>query len=263
MRKVFFLSLFLWTGCGGCGKNEKLEKAAPLFQKGLSLERDGQYSSAAEQYRLAMAAYPEYRDACFQLGNLYEKMGLAEKARDQYREVIALNDADAQAWNNLGNVLGQTGELDAAMDAYSKAIRLDPTLASAHYNLGQAYVLKRDFIRAESELRSAIELVPNEPKYTLALGMLYGTQQKTSDAIFYLEKSVRSHPGNASAYYHLALAYKGAGHYDAAIQTFEKYLTRISDIQEQNIIRIKIREIQMQKAREKLTNSMKRGSINP
>lgn len=263
MYKLFFLSFILLAGCGGCGRNERLEKAEPFFQKGLSLEREGQYSSAAELYQSAITEYPEYRDAYFQMGNLYEKLGLAEKARAQYKKVIELDPGYAQVYNNLGNVSGQLGELDAAIDAYTNAIRLDKSLASAHYNLGQAYVLKRDFTKAETELLTATELVPYESKYALALGMLYATQQKKNDAIFYLEKSVQADGQNAPAHYQLAMAYKSIGKYDEAILSLEKYQALTTDLQEKNIIRIKLQDIQMLKARKKLANSKKRGAFIP
>lgn len=255
-HKLFFLSFILWAGCGGCNKKEEFEKAEPLFQKGLSLEREGQYSSAAEQYRLAIAAFPEYRDACFQLGNLYEKLGIPEKAREQYKKVIELDPDYAPVYNNLGNVSGQLGNLDAAIDAYSQAIRLDEKAASAHHNLGQSYILKHDFSKAEMELKRACELAPDETNYALALGMLYTIQQKSSEAVIYLQRSVNSDTLNGQALYQLSVVQTNMKLYDEALRSMEKYRTLTTDPQEQTIIRIKMMEIKQLRSREKLANSL-------
>ncbi len=237
-----------------CGKDERLRQAETYFHKGLVLEKEGNFSSAAAQYQAALLAFPAYKEARFQLGNVYDKLNLPAKAREEYLLYIETDPNDARAYNNLGNAEGQLNRLDEAIADYEKAIALDPALATAHYNLGHAYFLKNDFTRAEAELRKAVDGSPGEFKFRQALALLYSTQQKNAEAIALLQPR----DTNPQAHFQLAMAYKNEKRYDEAVRELEIYLSMIDHAQSQTIIRNLIREIKQAQNEEKLALQRRR-----
>lgn len=238
-------ALLQWAGCGGC-HDEEISKASVFFQKGLQLEKEGQFSSAAEEYRRAIEVYPDYTEAQFQLGNLYEKLGIPDKAQLQYEKTIEIDSKHSHAYNNLGNVFGQQGKLDDAITAYRKAVQIDPSLATAHYNLGHSLLLKRQLNDAEQELKSAAEL-SSDPKYQKAVGQLYVTQGRFDEALPYLEKAHKDNSQDQEMYYPLAEAYEKMQRFDEAIAILQTYSEMVSNMEEKMIIRTRIRDLKMQK----------------
>lgn len=239
------LALSQWTGCGGC-HDEEISKASVFFQKGLQLEREGNFSSAADEYRRAIELYPDYVEAHFQLGNLYEKLGIPDQAQRQYEKTIGIDSKHSHAYNNLGNVFGQQGKLDDAIAAYRNAIQIDPSLAAAHYNLGHSLMLKRQLSEAEQELKAAAELSP-DPKYHKAIGQLYVTQGRFQEALPYLEKAHKDNWQDQEIYYPLAEAYEKTLRFDEAIAVLQTYSEIVPDMEEKMIARTRIRGLKMQK----------------
>lgn len=239
------LALLQWTGCGGC-HDEELSKASVFFQKGLQLEKEGNFSSAAEEYRRAIAIYPDYAEAQFQLGNLYEKLGIPDQAQRQYEKTIEIDAKHSDAYNNLGNVFGQQGKLDDAIAAYRHAIQINPSLATAHYNLGHSLMLKRQITEAEQELKTATEL-SSDPKYQKALGQLYVAQGRFNEALPYLEKAHKDRWQDQEMYYPLAEAYEKTQRLDEAIAVLQTYSELVSDMEEKMILHTRIRDLKMQK----------------
>lgn len=223
-----------------------------MVELGLSLERDGRMSDAADTYRKAILINAECREAHFQLASLSERMGAFQQAETSYRQAIRIRP-DAAAYNNLGNVIGGQGRLKEAMDAYREALRLEPDLASAHYNLGHSLILAHRFDEAEAELATACRLAPDEARYTAALGMFYANHGQPDQALPYLENCTRLDSSIGERMFVLADVYESLDRYDDAIRTLERHLPTVSDREKIGLLKIRIRELRMRR-----TDSKKR-----
>ena len=76
--------------------------------------------------------------------------------------------------------------------------------ASEHAERGVEFAKTGDLVRAEAELRSSVELAPNDPSYLTSLGGILGMEQKLAEANVYFEKAVRLDPANGAARRNLA-----------------------------------------------------------
>lgn len=247
-----FMVLISSSGCDGCARSNKENEALASVELGLSLERDGKMSDAAEAYRKAILINAECREAHFQLASLSERMGAFQQAETSYRRAISIRP-DAAAYNNLGNVLGAQGRLHEAMDAYREALRLEPDLASAHYNLGHGLILARRLNEAETELATAYRLAPGEARYSAALGMFYANNGQPDRALPYLENCTRLDSSIGERMFTLADVYESLGRYDDAIRALERHLPTISDREKIGLLKIRVRELRMRR-----TDSKKR-----
>src|SRR6476660_852604 len=66
------------------------EEALIHFQRGLNLERAHRVGEAVEEYRRAIARYPQMREAHDALGFYYQRHGLLAKAAEEFRVVASL-----------------------------------------------------------------------------------------------------------------------------------------------------------------------------
>lgn len=76
--------------------------------------------------------------------------------------------------------------------------------AQEHAEKGVASARAGDLVHAEAELRSAVQLAPNDASYLTSLGGILGMEQKLAEANVYFEKAVKIDPENAAARRNLA-----------------------------------------------------------
>lgn len=78
------------------------------------------------------------------------------------------------------------------------------TAAREHAEKGVQLAQAGDLAHGETELRTAVELAPNDASYLTSLGGILGMEQKLVEANSYFEKAVKLDPANAAARRNLA-----------------------------------------------------------
>lgn len=88
-----------------------------------------------------------------------------QKIEETYRLVndyLDKHPESIKAQNVKGNILGRgMGKLDEAIKIYEQVLAKDPTFASSWENMGISYAIKGDFDKAESCLKKALQLAPD------------------------------------------------------------------------------------------------------
>ena len=84
---------------GGNGEGARLEHARLLHQVALVFWTNGDYSTALELYRRALAIredvygnHPDTADTCFNMANVYDAQGDQAKALELYRRALAIQE---------------------------------------------------------------------------------------------------------------------------------------------------------------------------
>ena len=103
-----------------------------------------------------------------------------------------------------------------------KALKLDPNLAEALTTSAKFAQDRRDFQRAETEYRQAIENNPNYPTAHHWYSQLLGMQGRDAEALQRMQRAVELDPLSASLQNTLALYLCGLGSFDAALAGFDK-----------------------------------------
>ena len=140
-------------------------------------------------------------------------------------EAIRLDPAFALAYSYLANVLiGMFGQqrsrsevLPRAQELIARALELDPDSSGAHSARGNfALQFERNWELAESELRTAIRINPNDSGAHFWYGLLLKTIQRYDEGIIELKKALQLIPLSLATRVQLASTLELRGDFDAA-----------------------------------------------
>jgi TolB-like protein/DNA-binding winged helix-turn-helix (wHTH) protein/Tfp pilus assembly protein PilF len=155
------------------------------------------------------------------------------KAVEYFNQAIEKDPNFALAYSGLADsytLLALYGEgvtgMTNAKAAAEKALRLDGTLAEAHTSLAAVKVLHDwDWQGAEQEFHRAIELNPNFAQAHHWYGnLLLGPEGRHDEAIAELERAQQLDPFSPIIKADTGFAYFLAGHYDLALQAYQRVL---------------------------------------
>jgi len=180
------------------GRAARLEPDSgdPWYYTGLAYEGLKQWEDALGAYDQACEAVAF---ATVRKSNLYYRMGIIYQGRLEppqtdaalaaYSSAIELDDfgTDQEAADchyKRGDILRWTGaEPDAYMAECQLALKLDPNHAGAHILLGVGrYLVYGDLAMAESDIRRALELAPENEWAYYHLGEIYRLEGRVDDA---------------------------------------------------------------------------------
>ena len=138
--------------------------AEEWFEFGMMCDSNNEsLDQAAEAYRKAVDAAPEWVEARINLGTAMYQLGRMEEAREHFSTAVEIEPENALAEFNLGCVLEQLGMTAEAILHLSHAVELAPSLADAHLNLALAYEKSGQAQNALRHLSQYVRYEPNGP----------------------------------------------------------------------------------------------------
>ena len=118
---------------------------------------------AAQAYRKAVDAAPEWVEARINLGTAMYQLGRMEEALEHFSVAVKFEPQNALAEFNLGCVLEQLGKTPEAIVHLLRAVELAPSLADAHLNLALAYEKNGQVHNALRHLSLYVRYEPSGP----------------------------------------------------------------------------------------------------
>jgi len=146
-------------------------------------------ASSAKKIQQQREKDPRYH---YNMGLFYLNNGNLDEATKYFNKCLSLNQNYSLAYNALGLVYLMKGQSEESINNFNKSLKLNPKLTEAHNYLGVVYQEMGLLDKAEQEFR--IALADNNyqskelPYYNLA--RLYFVQDKTQEALDYVEKSL-------------------------------------------------------------------------
>ncbi|HUF38341.1 MAG TPA: tetratricopeptide repeat protein [Anaerolineales bacterium] len=152
---------------------EDFAAAVVLFNAGRALAGLDEWTLAAEAFRQALLANPQYPDAWAFLGTARERLG--HDGTEQFETALAL-DPDSFTANLLYALqLRETGRAGEALPYLEKAAEIAPgaggSAAAVAAEIAQAYAALGDVNAALDHYLRAVELAPDDPTYLHLLAM--------------------------------------------------------------------------------------------
>ena len=217
-------------------------KAYLHLLRGRQFQKEGDNDTALAEFRLAVAASPDYTDANYELANLLEKMGRKSEANEYMSRVIAVDPMRPGIEDHLkdmGDGYLNKKDFSKAAETYSLLFQKYPQNKNAEFAVFKAGFLYawelRDNKKAISVLESAVKTYPddqNVPKALYEIGRLYteeGNLESAEKAFMQLITKYPSEERADNAHYSLASIYYQKRQYDKATQEIKTILNESTD----------------------------------
>jgi len=129
LRLVMIVSLFLSLLSGASPAQDKSKEATAraaqdYLKHGLMLADNGEDDKAAEAFRKAVSARPDWAEARSLLGSALSRAGKYAEAEEQLQKAVSLKPDYGEGWYFLGLFLKDRGKEKEAEEAFRKAKQL-------------------------------------------------------------------------------------------------------------------------------------------
>jgi tetratricopeptide (TPR) repeat protein len=207
---------------------------------GEALGDQGKYDLAAQHFRAALAAYPDYASARYDLAVALTRSADAQAADGKLEEAVGTYQSALQVnllpqtLNHLGLALRQLGRQAEAIQQYYGALRLQPDGVEARFNLASALAGEGKIAEAEKHFAEARRLSPNPARLLLDYGRVLASQGKLAEARVKFREAVRLCPTNAEANLELGMNLRVSGQTNEAAKFFSAARQLDPDLAERN-----------------------------
>lgn len=185
----------------------------------------GDIEKAFEVLQKAVQINPLLHEANMNLGNIYLRKQMPFQAIRQYENALAILGDDAKTLNNLGSAYMQLKEYPKAESCYRSAVNLDPAYWDVRRNLAQAMQMQGKLQETVSLLRATVVLNPEDAESAVMLGLVLRELKEYPDAEKYLLKGLEIQPDHAQARLALGYTYIQQGRYQTAMDAFQAAIT--------------------------------------
>ena len=231
----------------GLYKEKDYTNAIAAYESGIELANEVGFE--ADDLKGSMQT--QLMNAYYKNGTQYKKIGL-DAAIASLEKTYALSkqlgddamtsksaNTTAKLRAGKGNSLLKKNKVEEAFAEYEMALEMLPTCVKAYYGKGLVYKSKEDYKNMLINMDKAIELGADNPKAAKTVKKAKSTTSKTlvnagakeiqrehgKKAAEYINMSFNYAPGNANAYYYLALAYSKTKSWDNAITAANKAIS--------------------------------------
>jgi eukaryotic-like serine/threonine-protein kinase len=201
-----------------------------LFQQGSAFleryDKEENLNGALQDFQAALAKDPNYSPAYAGLGLVYllkyqanRDKQLLETAFANAKQAVDLNGQLADNRVILGRVLVEKGDYDKAETELKQALTVDPNNASAQRGLGDVERARKHWPEAEALYKKAIALRPKDWDLRYALGNFYFRQSRYGEAEQAFGEVIKLQPDCYIGYRNLGSVYHMQGRFaDASAQ---------------------------------------------
>lgn len=174
----------------------------------------GDFADADKWFTEATMEAPDDVEAWYLLGRTKYNENRFEEAIASFERVLAFRPEDVQAEDNLGLAQQGLGHTDLAKTAFQTAIEWQkgaPGDAQPFLNLGMLLTDHGDAAAGVQQLKTAVQIAPDNPKAREQLGRALQAKGDLEGAQAQLESAIRLAPDAAALHFRLGQIYHQRG----------------------------------------------------
>jgi tetratricopeptide (TPR) repeat protein len=176
---------------------------------------------AIEQFRDVVRLDPSDTESALWLARLYRLQNDPDKAEEVLRGILKEDPDNEPTLEQLTQLLLDEGKSNQAIALLEGITAKSPT-ATLLDLLGDASTQNKDFAKAETVYRKAVELDPSEPSHYRGLGQALVAEGKYSEALKVYQKLIDLMPEDADNYLRMAQIYRELHQFDKAEESLLK-----------------------------------------
>ena len=206
-------------------KERPKEPQALVLQARISLARNNP-QKAVQELENAQRLEPNVPALHYWKGVAYRQLGNLELAQHSFEQAISLNGHYVDPQLALAELALDRGKADAALRYAQVVLRERPNQPEAHLLAGSAYANLRDLPKAETELKTFVQLQPGSPIGPARLGYVHLMQHRYDEAEKEFEKSLALDSKHIDALNGLVALYRLRGQNDKAIARIRQQIAK-------------------------------------
>ncbi len=179
-----------WMGSRGGSREPNRDLAIQHNELAQGYQDKGQIAKAADEYRRAILADPDYKHPWNNLAMLVMSEGNLEEADSLLRRAIAIEPRFASALYNLGSVRWDLKDYDGAEMHYRASIEADSTLLGGYNNLGALFLELNRPDQAGDVLDRGLAIYPDQPYLMKNRGLVAQRRGQDDIAIGYWTRAI-------------------------------------------------------------------------
>jgi eukaryotic-like serine/threonine-protein kinase len=198
------------------------------MNKGLCLVQLGQIQEAVPEFTAAAQARPEDYRPRYKRAQAYKQLGRNAEAADDLTAVLVHFPADAELYEQRAAcyaALGDKAKEASDREAAARWLPRDPELLNARaWRLVTGPPGEQDPKKGLEVIRKAIEIAGDEPDYLNTLGVALYRNERWTEAIAALKKSLAAGKGRSDGFdlFFLAMCHAKVGDADRAKDCFDR-----------------------------------------
>ena len=205
---------------------------SPLFDRAVSLHRQGQFDAADALYREILAIDPNHVEALHLAGMLAMRSGDMDAGIVLFERAVAADPTHSTALLSLARALTQAGRGEVALRTYQRVLELAPDFAPAYYELGNACLLCKQPEAALAHYDRLLALEPGHAAGWSNRGNALQDLERHREALESYERALSLQPGNASAFFNRGNVLRALDQRQAALASYDRALqldSRLAD----------------------------------
>lgn len=147
-------------------------QASIKFNKAIQFEKNGDYTSAFNEYILIIKIDPLFRPAYANLGSLYSRMDKLSEAMKCFETALSLGHDDI-TYFNMGCILYKLGNYVDALTNLGKSTAINNSFALSKLVAGLCYSRLNRLPEAETSFSNVLQLWPENRVAMTALAIIY------------------------------------------------------------------------------------------
>jgi len=193
-----------------------------IIQLGLLEKKKKEYEKSRNLFFKAVKYKPNFAIGYFYLGNLFLKEKNLEEAKKYFEKSVELKPNFFKAQVQLGKTYTLLKYSSKSIESYKKALELRPN--SINTLLSLAKTLTKNPYEHEEALniyKKVLQIDPNSSQALNGIGICYVSKKDFDKAISFFRKAIELKPGLISAHYNLGLSLLKIGEFEEGFQEYD------------------------------------------
>lgn len=197
------------------------ENETALFEIFHCFDQSSRLKAGVQFFNLFLDEYSYNQTAWYCLGYLLSRQHDHEKAIEAFDYALLIDDAYGIASFSKANSQCALERYEDAIVSYNETLKINGEDAYVHAYLGECYEHLGQFESAKTHYQQSIDLDENISDAWIGMAVVMDAQDKTNEALFYVQKAISLDPDRGSYWYIQGDLQLKKGDIASAVQSYQ------------------------------------------